>query len=215
MTPARLLYALACAASLVVLALPVQPWVAVPLGPWEAVAVVSYAWSTWLLARNRPLGWWVGLVGVAAYIVVFYRVRLFADVGMQAFYLVTSVRAIYVWLRGGEGHTERSVGRVPGRWLAASAVLGAVGTVVLWQGLVAMRGAVPFWDALATVLSLVAQVYLMGRYVESWYVWIAVDAIYVPLYASRGLYLTALLYAVLLWLAFEGLRTFRRALRAA
>jgi nicotinamide mononucleotide transporter len=28
------------------------------------VAVVFYAWSVWLLARNKPLGWWVGLVGV-------------------------------------------------------------------------------------------------------------------------------------------------------
>jgi len=64
------------------------------------------------------------------------------------------------------------------------------------------------------VLSLVAHVYLMGRYVESWYVWIAVDVIYIPLFASRGLYLTSGLYAAFLGMAVVGLRNFQQIHRA-
>ena len=43
--------------------------------------------------------------------------------------------------------------------------------------------------------SVVAQVFLMRRHVETWPVWLLVNAIAVPLYASRGLHLTAVLYA--------------------
>ena len=114
MSRPRAAYVLAGAVSLLLIALSLQQHVPLGLSPWEAVAVVSYAWSTWLLAKNRPLGWWVGLVGVVAYVAVFYRVRLFAEVGIQAFYFVTSLQAIYVWLRGGAGKTERPVGRIPG-----------------------------------------------------------------------------------------------------
>jgi nicotinamide mononucleotide transporter len=72
-----------------------------------------------------------------------------------------------------------------------------------------LGGAAPFWDALTTVLSLTAQLYLMQRYLESWYIWILVDTIYVPLYASRGLYLTSGLYAVFFVMAAIGLYNFR------
>jgi nicotinamide mononucleotide transporter len=44
-----------------------------------------------------------------------------------------------------------------------------------------LGGAAPFWDALTTILSAIAQLYLMERYLESWYLWIVADTIYVPL----------------------------------
>ena len=51
----------------------------------------------------------------------------------------------------------------------------------------------------------------MLRLRESWYLWVLVDLIYVPLYASRGLYVTAGVYAILLVLAYGGLRKFQAA----
>lgn len=183
------------------------------LGLLEAAGVVAYAWSVWLLAQNRPLGWWVGLIGVGLYALIFFQVQLYAEVGIQLIYFVTSLQAIYLWLRGGRQRSERPVGRVPWRWLAATAVLGVAAVWGLRELLLALRGAVPFWDALTTVLSLIAHLYLMGRYVESWYLWIAVDIVYVPLYASRGLFVTSALYLVFLVMAVYGLRTFARIYR--
>jgi nicotinamide mononucleotide transporter len=53
----------------------------------------------------------------------------------------------------------------------------------------------------------------MWRFVESWYIWIAVDVIYVPLYMSRGLRLTALLYVAFLVMSIAGLVRFRGLVR--
>lgn len=198
------------AASIFVLLLSVQQFVPIQLDLIEAIAAIASAWSVWLLAKNNPLGWWIGLIGVIAYAAVFYRVKLYGEVAIQFFYLITSLQAIYIWLRGGENSTEKPVCRISQRWLILTAVLVAVGVFGLRTVLISLGGAAPFWDALTTILSAIAQLYLMGRYLESWYLWIVADTIYVPLYASRGLYLTSILYAIFWLMAIHGLQNFQR-----
>lgn len=183
------------------------------MNPLEIFAVVTSAGGTWLLAKNRPLGWWVGLVGIATYAVVFYRVRLFAEVGIQVVYFITSLQAIWIWLYGGGRKHERPVGRITPRWALLTLLAAVLATWGLYELLVVLRGAVPFWDALTAVMSLVAHAWLMFRIVENWWVWIAVDVIYIPLYASRGLYLTSLLYVAFLLMSIYGLLNFLRIYR--
>lgn len=96
------------------------------------------------------------------------------------------------------------------RWLILTAVLVTVGVFGLRTVLVYLGGAAPLWDALTTILSAIAQLYLMERYLESWYLWIVADTIYVPLYASRGLYLTSILYAIFWLMGIHGLQNFQR-----
>ncbi|MEG4581497.1 nicotinamide riboside transporter PnuC [Microcoleus sp. MON1_C5] len=198
------------AASIFVLLLSVQRFVPIQLDLIEAIAAIASAWSVWLLAKNNPVGWWIGLIGVIAYGAVFYQVKLYGEVALQSFYLITSLQAIYIWLRGGENSTEKPVCRISQRWLILTAVLVAVGVFGLRTVLISLGGAAPFWDALTTILSAIAQLYLMERYLESWYLWIVADTIYVPLYASRGLYLTSILYAIFLLMAIHGLQNFQR-----
>lgn len=198
------------AASIFVLLLSVQQFVPIQLDLIEAIAAIASAWSVWLLAKNNPLGWWIGLIGVIAYGAVFSQVKLYGEVALQSFYLITSLQAIYIWLRGGENSTEKPVCRISQRWLILTAVLVAVGVFGLRTVLISLGGAAPFWDALTTILSAIAQLYLMERYLESWYLWIVADTIYVPLYASRGLYLTSILYAIFWLMAIYGLQNFQR-----
>lgn len=204
-------YALVAVLSVATLLAAGLPGIPFEFGLLEATGVVAYAWSAFLLAKNKPLGWWVGLVGVSVYAVIFVQVQLYAEVGLQAFYFLTSLQAIWIWLRGGPRKAERPVTSIPVRHALLTVVVGVAALVGLRELLIALRGAAPFWDALTTVLSLAAHVWLMGRYTQSWYLWIAADAIYVPLYASRGLTATAIMYGLFLANALYGLYTFRRA----
>jgi len=162
-----------------------------------------------LLGKNLVIGWWIGIVGVVLYAIVFYQVQLYGEVAIQLFYLVTSLQAIYIWLRGGQNQTEKPIERIPRKKAIATFFLATVLVLTLQAVLSKLGGAAPFWDALTTILSLTAHLYLMQRYLESWYIWIFVDIIYVPLYASRGLYLTSGLYAVFFVMATIGLYNFR------
>ena len=62
-------------------------------------------------------------------------------------------------------------------------------------------------------MSLGAQWLLNRKRLETWDLWILVDIVYVPLYVSRGLNLTALLYAVFLVMATMGLSHWRTLVR--
>lgn len=208
--PARFQSTIGIIASILLLLMPFQRVIPIELSVLETAAVVTYAWSVWLLAKNNPFGWWIGLIGTALYGIVFYQAKLYAEVGLQVFYFITSLQAIYIWLRGGQNHTEKPVGHISRKGLSLTIILAIASVFALRSLLIAIRGAAPFWDALTTVMSLVAHLYLMGRLVESWYLWITVDVIYVPLYASRQLYLTSILYAVFGLMAIGGLRNFQR-----
>jgi nicotinamide mononucleotide transporter len=64
------------------------------------------------------------------------------------------------------------------------------------------------------MLSILAQVLLIERKLENWVVWITVNVIAVPLYAYKGLYLTAVLYAVFLVNAVYGWRAWKPLVQA-
>ncbi len=72
----------------------------------------------------------------------------------------------------------------------------------------------PWIDGAVAMLSITAQWLLARRRVESWYLWILVDLIAVPLFAWRGLYATSAVYVVLLGLSIDGLLQWRRAAAA-
>jgi nicotinamide mononucleotide transporter len=86
-------------------------------------------------------------------------------------------------------------------------------TWFLREILFAVNGAAPFWDSLTTVLSLTAQYLLCRKRFENWFFWIAADVIYIPLYLSRHLPLTAVLYAVFLAMCLVGVREWHRSAR--
>lgn len=181
--------------------------------PLDPEAAVTGAWSVALLARNRPLGWWVGLVSVALYAVIFRRAGLYAEVGLQGFYFVTSLQALWLWARGGAGGAERPVTHATGRELLATVIIIEIGGVGLYLLNVRLGAAAPAIDALVAALSVAAHLLLMARRVESWWLWLLVDTLCVPLYAWRGLLASSLLYAVFWCLALRGLLEFRALVR--
>ena len=80
--------------------------------------------------------------------------------------------------------------------------------------LITVNGAAPLWDSLTTVLSLVAQILMCRKRLEHWLFWMVADIIYVPLYVSRNLPLTAMLYFVFLLMCIAGWRMWISHLRS-
>jgi len=182
-----------------------------PLSLTEVLGFVTGGWCVWLLVEENVWNWPIGIANNAFYVVVFWRARLFADMSLQVVYIVLSVIGWYLWLHGGTGHGRLRVQRThrrEGLAIAASVVvMTAAGTAFLRT----VRDAAPFLDALTTSVSLAAQYMLTRKLIENWHLWIAVDVVYVGLYASRALPLTAVLYAIFLTMCVVGLREWRRS----
>jgi nicotinamide mononucleotide transporter len=174
--------------------------------PLEAISFISGAVCVWLTVKENVWNFPIGLVNVATFFVVFARAKLYADAGLQVVYFALGVIGWAMWLRGGEHRTPLRVTRASPRELAILGVLAAIATVGLWKALHEFGGSASFWDALTTSLSLASQWLLNRKRLESWLGWLLVDAIYVPLYISKDLYLTAILYAVFFVMAAMGWR---------
>jgi nicotinamide mononucleotide transporter len=190
------------------------------MSPLEMVAVVFGAVSVYLSARQRIASWPTAIVNVLLSAVVYYRARLYSDAGLQLVYFALSVYGWYQWKFGGAHRTELPVSRTPRARVPLLAALAVVGVVTLGllttrytDVLAHNRAWVPWTDATLTAASLVAQWMMTRKLVENWLVWIAVDVVYVPLLAYKGLYAFAGLYAVFLGLAVKGYVEWRRDLR--
>lgn len=181
----------------------------------EAISFVTGALCVWLVVRENVWNFPIGLLNVAAFSIVFFQSRLFADAGLQVVYFVLGVVGWRLWLQGGENQTRlrlSRIGKIEVVWLGFFVILS---TLSLWKTLQHVGGSASFWDALTTSLSLASQWMLNRKQLESWIGWIVVDAIYVPLYISKGLYLTAILYAIFLCMAIIGWKQWHRTWNAS
>jgi nicotinamide mononucleotide transporter len=185
---------------------------AAPLDPTEVLAFVTGGWCVWLAVEENVWNWPIGIANSVFFLVLFLQARLFAESALKALYVVLGLAGWYWWLRGGTGRTELGISR-PGLLSACIlAMLGVVATAVMWFVLQSIADSAPFWDALTTALSLVAQYMLTRKLLENWLVWIAADVMYVGLYSYKHLLLTAVLYGVFLTMCVAGLRQWRRSM---
>jgi nicotinamide mononucleotide transporter len=167
--------------------------------------------TVWLAVRGRVETFPVGILNNAFFLVVFARAGLYADAALQIVYAALSGLGWWAWLRLGPRRTALAVSDASPALLGATAVGVALATAALVPVLRAAHGSAPFLDALTTSMSLGAQALLSLKKLQTWFVWIAVDLVYVPLYLDRGLHLTALVYVVFLAMCVAGLHEWRRA----
>ncbi|HEY3288121.1 MAG TPA: nicotinamide riboside transporter PnuC [Gemmatimonadaceae bacterium] len=181
--------------------------------PVELIAVAFGLVSVYLSAREHIVSWPTAIVNVAIFFVLFWKAKLYADAVLQLVYLVLSLYGWYEWLYGGAQHSRLQVSRTTrAQWTVLVPLFLVVG---LGLGALLDRftdSPVPYFDALLTTASLVAQWMMTRKLLENWMLWIAADLVYVPLFIQRGLPFTAVQYAVFLLLAAMGWHGWRRSL---
>ncbi|MEO8502832.1 MAG: nicotinamide riboside transporter PnuC [Acidobacteriota bacterium] len=183
------------------------------MSTWEVVGALFGLVSVWLTVRESIWCWPIGLVTVGAYVVVFWHAKLYADTGLQVVYVVLSLYGWWAWLHGGADARALRVERTPGWAWGVSTLVSMASTAALGALLYSHTdAAMPYWDAGTTSVSLVAQWLQTRKWIENWWLWIAVDAVYVGMYIVKHLYLTAGLYAAYLLLAIVGWRAWRKSL---
>lgn len=160
----------------------------------NAINTVSIA----LAARNCIYTWPSGIVGCALFGVVFFKNQLYADALLQVFFIGTSFVGWWQWhdSKAGLEFSEKPVTHESAMALGAMAIVGVL--VTGCYGFVLHRftdAYQPYVDSAVLALSVIAQCLLMRRKVEAWPFWLSVNTVSVCLFASRGLELTAILYA--------------------
>ena len=165
------------------------------MGALEIAANVMATAAIVLAGRNSVHTWWTGMLGCALFGLLFFDSRLYADVLLQLFFIGSSALGWWYWLRVQEGHAL-PIAAADYRSLAWPTT-GALAVAAIYASLLMhfTDAYAPFIDSAVLMLSVLAQLLMMKRRIENWPFWLLVNTLAVPLYASRGLYLTAVLYA--------------------
>lgn len=176
----------------------------------EIAANFFNAASIFLAGRNSIHMWWTTIVGCVLFAYVFFVAKLYADVTLQGFFVATAGIGWWRWLHGHSGST------LPVRHGSRALLVGGTAAgiaVTLGYGWLLDRytdAYAPFLDSIILSFSVLGQLLLMDRRVESWWCWLLVNSIAVPLYASRGLYVTSVLYTAFWINAIVSLRHWKR-----
>ncbi len=180
--------------------------------------------------RRRVWAWPVGIIGNVLLFTVFVgaafalpdgRHPLYGQAFRQVFFIITSVYGWWTWSQARRGRTPDEPAITP-RWATARErtvylVVALIGVVVA-QAVFAAIGAgwdAPRWyhwsDAWIFVGSILATYAMARGWTDFWLVWIAVDAVGIPLLWTATYYPSAVLYLVYTALVVYGFVVWRRA----
>jgi nicotinamide mononucleotide transporter len=163
--------------------------------------------------RQSIFTWPVGLLTSILYVWVFFISKLYADMGLQVYYVVISIYGWYEWLRGSQSnHTEPiKVSRLSMKLGIILSLVSLFLFILIWFILKNYTDSpVPMADALATALSIVATWMLARKILEHWLVWIFVDAFSICLFWYKDLLPTVILFVVYTIMAYIGYREWKR-----
>lgn len=186
------------------------------IDPIELVAAVITAYSIWLATKENIWYYPTGVVALVLYTWLFFQARLYAESVLQVVCLGLLFYGWYKWLHGGEQTAELPVTKTP-RWAwIAGLSCGLIGSaIVIAIQLRWTNNPSPYVDSSLFAWSLVAQWMTDRKWIENWIGWLLINTVSVPLYVSRHLWVTAILYVALWLLAVEGYRKWRKVLVAA
>lgn len=161
--------------------------------------------------------WLASVVMPAISMWIYYSKGLYADFGINIYYLLIAVYGFISWTRGTSAKkcAPRRITHVSGAVCAGSLAAMAVLWGVIWWVLVSFTDStVPVADAFTTALSIVGLWMLARKYVEQWLVWFVVDIVSSGLYFYKGLTFYCILYAVYTVIALLGYRKWLRLMQS-
>jgi nicotinamide mononucleotide transporter len=181
------------------------------MSPWEGAAVVLGIAYLLLAMRESLWCWYAGFASTAIFLVIFWDVRLLMEAGLQVYYLGMSVYGWWHWRQGSGNARPLPIARWD--WPRHVFAIGAVLAVAYLSGSLLgahTDAALPYLDSFTTWGSILTTWMVARKILENWLYWLVIDSVSIYLYLDRELYLTALLFAVYLVIAFFGYLQWRR-----
>lgn len=170
----------------------------------EYIAVATGVMSVWYCRRENILVYPTGIVNVLIYVYLFFKAGMYANMGINAVFFITSVYGWYNWSRQTDGEPLR-VTLLSRRQSLLFAVLIGIFTVALYFVLKKFTDSpVPWMDSFTTSMFIVAMWLQAIKKRETWVLWIAGDILMIPLSMAMGLAFTGIQYLAFLFLAISG-----------
>ena len=173
---------------------------------WFEITAVIFAILYLVLAvKQNILCWICGIISSILYFFILRSVDLYMEAYLQIFYVFMGFYGWNQWKIGvsSSGSFLVNTWNKSQHFYAISMIF-----ILSYISAILLRtftdAALPFFDALVTWGSVVATYMVAKKLLENWIYWFVIDSISVILFATRGLYLTSLLFFVYLIIIYFG-----------
>jgi nicotinamide mononucleotide transporter len=175
----------------------VVAYVLVPDNPWSLVSGLFGICSVVLCSQGNILTFFFGFGQILTYTWLCWLERFYAGIAMNVFYFVSQIYGIYVWRRRMAPEDVNSQISIVNSQLKTRSLSAKV-FILLSVTLVACSAATgfllsrftddtqPYFDAFTTVPAVAAQILMVMAYRQQWYIWFAIDVLYVFMWAQAG-----------------------------
>lgn len=178
-----------------------------------AYILLEYRASIWL--------WAVGFAMQTLGIVLYYQKGLYADCGMEFYYLAMTVYGWWNWIRKKKAQDKASTDGQASRPAAPThferrfILPWTFATLAIWAAIYYFLAyhtdsSVPVADSFTTALSVVGIWALARKYLEQWLIWIVCDVVTSALYFYKDIPFKASLYALYVVIAILGYRKWKK-----
>ncbi|MGH3585484.1 MAG: nicotinamide mononucleotide transporter family protein [Pseudonocardia sp.] len=170
--------------------------------------------TVWLALRRKLAAWPVQILGSVLLLIASLNVHLGGNAARQVVIIASASWGWATWRR-----SKQQEGAINVRWASwrerTALIAVMVGGTFAFGALLKATDAsfypgAPWWMVLADAWIFVGSIMAMytqaRRYVEFWFVWLAVDLVGVPLAIHSQLYFSAMVYAVFFVMVVVGIR---------
>lgn len=179
----------------------------------EATAVFFGLLSVWYSRLENILVFPTGIISVLIYVYICFGAKLYADVGINAYYFIMSIYGWYLWTRKDSNNNFLPITTNSTKeWIISIATLIGSFILIAYSLINFTDSDVPYWDALTTSMAFVAMLLMAKKKIENWIAWIFTNLLSIPLYFYKGLMLTSFQFLIFLILAVMGFTKWRREL---
>lgn len=175
----------------------------------EIFGLVSALAYLYFSIKQNVLLWPLGLISAFIYIYIYFNVNLYADMGLQVYYVIISVYGWGYWANTKNNNSnENETSKVQftdlktGIFLFFTTVLIFIFIAFILKNYT--NSDLPYWDALTTSAGITATWMLARKYIEHWILWVIIDSISMGMYIYKELYITALLFIIYTAMAVVG-----------
>ena len=164
--------------------------------------------------------WIASIIMPAISLYIYYSKGLYADFGINIYYLAVAMYGWILWQFGitgkkGVKHELRIIHTPRKAYLPLVAI-----AIVLWLAIAQILinftdSNVPWLDSFTTALSIVGMWMLARKWIEQWWAWLLVDAVSTGLYIYKGLYYYAGLYCIYTIIIFFGYKKWEKMMKEA
>lgn len=180
---------------------------------WELFAVVLGISYVILAAKESLWAWGFAFFSTLIYTILFWEGALVSSSLLNLYYMVMAVYGFILW-RGGESGEELEISSWESRYLLSVLFIGVL--VSLAVGYLSQTYAdakYAYLDAFVMVFSVIATWMLAKKILQTWLMWIVIDAAAIVLYWQSGYHATIVLFILYIILAFYGYASWRKACR--